>query len=128
MEDRPTRRGRFPGLSEEQVRLEKRQYKQKKSEKRKKDEVDSGEDTEDTTDVEVGEEEKKKSLKSKLTRRFKCSISLGKRKAEERRVDEAREETSEESLSVTDSTAEMAPTEIFYRPIEYDDLVGTEVA
>ena len=52
---------------------------------------------------------------------------MGKKESLEK-VDRAGAETSEESLSVTDSTAEMAPTEEFYRPIEYDDLVGTEVA
>ena len=44
--------------------------------------------------------------------------SLGKKESEEK-VDGAGAETSEESLSVTDSTAEMAPTVEFYRPIEY---------
>ena len=31
-------------------------------------------------------------------------------------------------VTIHDTTAEMAPTEEFYRPIEYDDLVGTEVS
>ena len=120
--DRPTRKGKFPGLTKEQIREELRQYKPKEAEKRKKKEEESEEDTENTTDAEAGEEEKKNSL-WRLTRRFKCSISLGKKEAKEK-VDKAREDMPDESLSITSSAAEMA----LYRPIEYDDLMGTEVS
>ena len=73
MENRPPRKGKFPGLSDEQAKLKKRQKK------RKDEDVDSEEDTEDTTDIEVEEEERKKLLRSRLSRKIK---SLGKKESE----------------------------------------------